>query len=329
MSKTFRAVAHSITLDEKQEIDRKVPSRVQLMRTGSFNSPTFGAFEITTQVLLSMKKNFDENVRGNAIAVDYSHESDKAAAGWIKELHLSDNGQELWGVVDWTPIARQRLVDKEYVYLSADFTFNYKHNETGKEFGPTLFGAGLTNRPFIKGMDSVVELSEGKKQMDEKDKIIESLKAEIELLKAKLENKGNGNEGESQEMMDLKKKLAELELKDKQNVEALKCAEKKSAFEKLMQDGKAVEAQRQAYMDGDTVKFSELAQPLNLVFKGSGTQQTQNTSTDGAQEQLLKQAQLLLSEKKAQSMGKAIRMVLDDPKNAELRKKYEEETSVR
>jgi len=327
MLKTFRSVASSIKLDEEQELNSKVPTRVQVMRTGKFQSPEYGAFEITQATLLSMKQNFDNNVRGTELAIDYSHESQKAAAGWIKQVILSDDGNELWAEIEWTRAAKQCLADKEYRYISADFSFDYEHNENKQKFGPTLFGAGLTNRPFIKGMDAVVELSEGDIKMDEKDKLIEQLKAEIVALKAKLEPPKEPEVDDSPEMAEMKKKLADYEMKEKKAAEDLKCAEKTAAFNKLLSEGKVVEAQRAPYMDNDTVKFSELAQPLNLHSRG-GNGNPPDASGD-VTKQLLDKANVLLSEKKAKNMGQAISMVLDDPANAALKKQYEEKNNVR
>jgi hypothetical protein len=39
---------------------------------------------------------------------------------------------------------------------------DYKDNEGGTAYGPTLMGAGLTNRPFVKEMQPIVQLADGK-----------------------------------------------------------------------------------------------------------------------------------------------------------------------
>jgi phage I-like protein len=128
-----------------------------------------------------MKKNFDAKVRGIDLAIDYAHESDQIAAGWIKGLELSNGNTELWAIVEWTPQGRKRLSDKEFRYLSADCSFDYEDNERGEKHGPTLLGAALTNRPVVKGMRPAVELTE-RKESDQMKKTMEQLQQEVKTL---------------------------------------------------------------------------------------------------------------------------------------------------
>lgn len=82
------------------------------------------------------------------LVVDYDHQSDLAAvpgvggtapaAGWIKELQVRDDG--IWGRVEWTETAAQRLRAREYRYISPVFTA-----PTGRV--ERLLRAGLTNKP--------------------------------------------------------------------------------------------------------------------------------------------------------------------------------------
>jgi phage I-like protein len=280
----------------------------------------------------SMVQNFTDKVRGIDLAIDYKHDSDDIAAGWIKNLYIKNN-DELRASVDWTPGGRKILSDKEFRYLSADFHLDYKSNETNQKHGPTLLGAGLTNRPFIKEMDPVLTLSETKgNQMDEKDKKIAELEAQIAALKkAADEDKAQDAAGtEGTELDDMKKQNADLQAKcaayeasaAKANEEK-KLAEKKAAFDKLFKEGKAVEAQRQAFMDNDAVKFAENAMPINLG--GSGSSQEPPAAVAGtraeAESQIIKLAEKHLSDKAVKDLGEGFRKVLSE--NPELRKKYE------
>jgi len=67
-----------------------VPAEIQILKTGKFNHPSYGYFEITPLVLQEMKRNFESRVRGIDLAVDYFHESDKEASGWITALNLKE-----------------------------------------------------------------------------------------------------------------------------------------------------------------------------------------------------------------------------------------------
>lgn len=330
----FRSTSLSIQLAEGG-----IPQLVQVMRAGKFNY-NGEILEITPDIFKQMVVNFNDNVRGIDLAVDYKHDSDDVAAGWFKSLVLKNNDTELWAEINWTPNGQKVLAEKEFRYLSADFTTNYVSNETGKEFGPTLLGAGLTNRPFIKEMEPVVQLSElpkGSIQMDEKDKQIAALQKQVEDLKKQLSSGDSDDQNDSDstatsdnnaqmsaEMAAMKKKLADYEAAAAKAKQDQQLAEKKASFDKLLHEGKAVEAQREPFMSGDVAKFSELAQPINLGGKGSTQEPPADpavTNKEEAQKEILKLAQARLSEKKSSDMGSAITAVLNE--NSELRKKYQ------
>jgi phage I-like protein len=319
---TFRSSPISIKLDETA--GSIVPADVQVIRTGTYYSDQYGKFEITKEILLSMKSNFDQKVRGIDLAIDYKHDSEDVAAGWIESVYLLDEGNELWAKVKWTPNGQKVLSDKEFRYISADFEFNFQHNETKQKHGPTLFGAGLTNRPFIKNMKPVVELTEGIK-MDPKDQKIAELEAQIAELKKQVEAKKDIAPEPSDEMKAkmeaMEKELTEYKEKDKKNEEAKVLAEKTSSFNKLLSEGKAVEAQRESFMAGDTVKFAEKAQAVNLSSKGSSSQPVGDMSLEDAQKEIIKLAEQEVKDKKLKTLGDGIKLVLQN--NPELRAKYE------
>lgn len=148
---------------------------VQVLRVGNFNHPKYGEFEITPHILMEMKSNFDAKVRGIDIALDYFHESDKEASGWIKELYLKEGNAELWAKVDWTPNAQRKLSDREIRYFSPDFTFKWEDPETGSTFNNVLFGGGLTNRPFVKEMAAIVANEGDTMTLDELAKQVKKL----------------------------------------------------------------------------------------------------------------------------------------------------------
>jgi len=160
--KEIRIHVEEITFNEHDDF-----SEVQLMRTGTFSHPFFEEFEVTEEMFKSFRKNFRNKVKKVELAIDYSHMSGDKAAGWITEVILREKNTELWVAVNWTPEAVQKIMDREFRYMSADFSTNYVDNETGKKFGATLNGGALTNRPFIKDMDAVlsdIDMSDEKRQ---------------------------------------------------------------------------------------------------------------------------------------------------------------------
>jgi hypothetical protein len=63
----------------------------------------------------------------------------------------------------------------------------------------------------------------------------------------------------------------------------------------MLSDGKAVPAQREAFLEGNLVKFAELAQPLNLKDKGT-SEAPSAISTDDYDSKVLKLADKLQTE---------------------------------
>lgn len=278
------SVASAIKLAE----GGKVPNEVQVLRVGKFNHPSYGAFEITRQVLAEMKANFEARARGVDICFDYFHKSDEEAAGWPGGLELREDGTELWAVnVDWTPKAAQKLAEREIRYFSPDFSFQWKDPETGVVHRNVLFGGGLTNRPFVKEMAAIVAHEKGE-TMTELEKAQAALKAEQEK-NVKLSEQVAKLEGEvkaaapGDEVAALKAEIEKLKAEnatlkgdaekmasEKKAAEEQKVlAEKKGEFQKLLSEGKAVAAQEKAFLDGNMAEFIKLAEPVNLDGKGS------------------------------------------------------------
>lgn len=300
----------------------KAPSKIQLLRVGSFKSDEYGSLAITKDHLASMAKNFAEKVRGYGdghLPIDYFHENEKIAAGWIEQVALSDDGTELWADVIWTPRGAQHVTDKELRYVSAEFHFDYKSNEGGKKFGPTLFGAGLTNRPFIKGMEAVVELSEGDLTMT-----LEQALAKIAELEAKIAAMG----GSENELADAKKKIGEMELSMKKIEEEKMLAEKKAKFDKMLAEGRVCEAQRVFFMEGDSEKFAEAAQPMKLSDTGSEGGADEGSKNFSKSETPAQDEVLALAEVEAKGgikLSDAIQKVLNS--KPELAAKYRKEVT--
>lgn len=285
---------------------------VQLLRTGDFKYGGYGAFQITPDMLRELKSNFDSNVRRVKIAVDYFHESFAEAAGWIEAIELRSGDNELWITVDWTPEAVEKIMAKEIRYLSADMDFNYMDIESGQEHGCVLMGAGLTNRPYIKDMKAILsELAVGdrKKNILLNDKKKETnmptfddiMKCVAELSddqKAQLADKLGTVKASEVEANAAALKLAEAAANAKSSevkqlsdeVGALKKQLEESAkagkFAKLLSDGKAVEAQRAAYMSGDMEAFVAGAVKLNLSEDGSSAAEEGVKNADAALKKL-------------------------------------------
>lgn len=328
---------------------------MQILKTGRFFDPRYKWFEVTDKMLSEMIVNFKAGIRGIVPALDYAHDSEGAAAGWIKDLFVKDGAKpgqkELWGKVEITPRCQKTLADKEWGYISSDFDDNYEDNESGKKYGAVLKGAALTNRPVIKGMDAVIQLSEeaseeqknklsetegdtmDQKEMEKKLSDMETKCADAEkklgemdaVLKAAgvadLEGlmkwiadqkaKTPADPKMEIELADTKKQLSEAKTKLAEADQKAQTAEKEVEFAKLLSEGKAVAAQKEAFVSGDMKKFIELSQPMKLAEQGHGG--GSKGGADDAEAEILKEAKKLSEEEKI-PMNKAISQVLSSNK---------------
>lgn len=88
--------------------------------------------------------------RHQPMVVDYEHASehrapqglDAPAAGWIDRLEIRAGA--IWGHVEWTAQARQRIEAREYRFISPVFTF-----EKASSRIVALQSAALTNQPNL------------------------------------------------------------------------------------------------------------------------------------------------------------------------------------
>lgn len=123
---------------------------------------------------------------------------------------------------------------------------------------------------------------------DVEPKDMEHAKKMLKEMKAKL-----AEYAESHKKMLGEKKKAE---------EAKELAEKKTAFNLLLTEGKACAAQEKAFLKGDMTEFVKLSQPLNLEGKGSGASEESGDKDD----RILKLAEKMCKEDKSLKMVDAI-----------------------
>ena len=336
---------NGICLQEIQFQEGEDFSEVQLMRTGKFMHPFMDDFEITEDMFKSFKKNFDRQVKKVDLAVDFSHNSHLEAAGWITGVDLRENDTELWLTVQWTEAARHKIKDREFRYMSADFNLKFVDNETGKDFGPTLNGAGLTNRPFIKDMQAVLsdlDVNDKKRQAIE-EILNEKPEEETEMSKmtpeeskayiATLSDKEKKEMGLIEEVTlsddESKAKAEKLAKENKELSEKLATEKKDREFSTMLSDGKACEAQRDAFMKDNVAEFEEKAVKLNDETKGNGGEPEKNDKNedrgsktyDEAQDKIVELCDARMKEDKTLNVGDVHKQILSE--NPELEKLME------
>ena len=153
----------SIELKEPGEEGKQI--WIQLAKPGKFKGHAAGPFEMNARTFSEIVHNFN-NQANQAIPVDFEHASEQAATegsipyngapaqGWITSLELRADGN-LWGLVEWLPLARKYIKNKQYRYLSPAIVFGAKDRVTGKSIGAKLSSVALTNNPFLDGMQPV------------------------------------------------------------------------------------------------------------------------------------------------------------------------------
>jgi len=312
-----RSVHIPIKLAEFDDGNAKAPVALQLLRTGEFKH-FLGDFKLDKKDFENMVKNFKADVIPNDLALDFVHNNQDRAAAWFTGLRIeaaegSRNASELWMDLKWTTSGRKLIEGGEFRYTSAELHLDYQDPQSLKRFGPTILGAALTNRPFVKGMEPATQLSEMEK-IEMENKEIEELKGQMKLLSDRVD-------GKESEIKKLKDSVSSKDTELKKLKEEKELSEKTSVFDKMFTEGKVVEAQREHYMSGDMVKFSEAAKPINLGGKGNqekvGEEDPGNEDVEG---KIISLADKKMEKDKELSVADAQREVLRE--NPELEKKY-------
>jgi hypothetical protein len=138
---------------------------IQVAKVGSWAGHPAGQFQLTELEFSEVVANFKATAN-RRIPVDFEHASEAdpnkgeianvgaPAQGWI--LDLDNRGAAgLWALVDWLPLARSYIQGGNYKYCSPAIRFNSKDRVTGKPIGARMTSLGLTNTPFLDGMQSI------------------------------------------------------------------------------------------------------------------------------------------------------------------------------
>jgi len=129
---------------------------IQMAVEGTWEGHTSGSFAFTQDVFRQIKANFD--TQKNPVPLTYEHPEMAMgqpipAAGWIHALSV--RGNELWGHVEFSERAAAMVKAGEYRYCSVVVNFSQRNPRTGDPQGPTLLELGLTNVPFLDGMEPI------------------------------------------------------------------------------------------------------------------------------------------------------------------------------
>ena len=133
-------------------------SWIQAMPIGKYKHPIYGDIDITPERVMRFAANVNDGVRGQELDIDYDHkDKTNEAAGWVQQAEARLNDPEpknngLWVLVEWVKDAKEKILSKAYRYFSPEFDDEWTHPVSGETFKDVLFGGGITNRPFLKGI---------------------------------------------------------------------------------------------------------------------------------------------------------------------------------
>lgn len=130
-----------------------VPEWVHLLPSGAFQGRDGRAFVVEQpgQVIAASMR----QAPGGNLPLDYDHAIDRAAksageapaAGWIVALEARADG--IWGQVEWTPRARERIAAREYRFISPVLL----HGPDRKVLA--VLRAALTNNPNLSQLTAL------------------------------------------------------------------------------------------------------------------------------------------------------------------------------
>lgn len=131
------------------EESNKNSSWVHALPLGTYKHPIYGTIDITLDRAKRFAESVINKVRGIDPSINYDHNNNAPAAGWVKNAEQRSDG--LWLFVEWTADAVDAIKKKTYRYFSAEFADEWD-NSQDKKFSDVILGGALTNRPFMKNL---------------------------------------------------------------------------------------------------------------------------------------------------------------------------------
>ena len=136
-------------------------SWVEMAYESAWNGHPAGPFEFNRAVFEDIKRLYDASEQ--PVPVLWGHPRHDLgvpidAAGWIQALEIRDgaNGCELWGYVEWTKDAADRIALGAQRFCSVVVDFAPIDRATGETAGlAELYELGLTPSPFLPGMTPI------------------------------------------------------------------------------------------------------------------------------------------------------------------------------
>lgn len=143
---SFLVDLSGVTLSEENNTNS---SWVHALPLGSYKHPIYGTIDVTIERAKRFAQSVVDKVRGIEPSINYDHNNNAPAAGWVKNAEERSDG--LWLFVEWTADAVDAIKKKTYRYFSAEFADVWEDPQE-KKFSDVILGGALTNRPFMKNL---------------------------------------------------------------------------------------------------------------------------------------------------------------------------------
>ncbi len=194
--KFIACASHSLSSSSKEMFE------FAIAKIGKWKGHVNGEFELKTEDLNQIKKNFDKQKIDVLIDLDHKtvFEGTGEAYGWVKELKVENN--TLIAKVEWLKEGSELVKTKKYKYISPVLIPNTIDEVTGENIGWSLHSLALTNRPFFEDLGEIIANNKENDKKEEQNPKGEEMEKD-ELIK-KLENENKKLKEELQELKDKK-----------------------------------------------------------------------------------------------------------------------------
>lgn len=135
-----------LTFDEK---DNTYSSWVHALPAGEYKHPEYGDININDGRVKSFVDGVKAKIRGIDPSINYVHNNNDVAAGWVKDAEARQDG--VWLFVEWVKDAYEAIKAKKWRYFSSEYEDEWTDSK-GKKHTDVIFGGALTNRPFMKNL---------------------------------------------------------------------------------------------------------------------------------------------------------------------------------
>jgi len=236
-------------------------SQVKLFYPGEFKHGLYGKFSIDPAKMDHGINNFNNGVAarfdekgGKILPANYQHagydkDPEKSkASGWIKRLYRK--GAELWAEVEWTEKAKEFIKNKEFRFLSPEYSEDWA-DENGKRHGFTVLGVALCNYPFLKKGQLSVALNDNDRIVFEQSEGDTDMEKEKEL-RVVLELK------DGEDILDTVKKLKEEKASTKLTDEVKTLTDKNTKLETELKDAKKNTGTKDGFVQLSDDQYKEL-----------------------------------------------------------------------